>query len=553
VSSLIHAGNTANEDERIPFVLKTQRATRGMVVAPHALAAQAGQTVLREGGNAIEATVAVAASLAVLYPHMTGLGGDSFWLLSQPGQPVRALLGAGRTPQDLDIARYRNAGFDTMPLRGPWAANTVAGTLSAWDAALQVSQSEWGGRLPLSLLLQDAIDYAEHGCEVTESQARTSSDKLTELRAQPGFAKVYLQDGEAPTAGSLQYQPALAASLRQLATAGLNDFYRGDLATAIATDLAAIGSPVGARDLASHQNENWEPIALDLPGVGRYYTTAPPTQGLATLYIIGQYSRCADSIKDELGTDYVHYLAEATKQAFRIRDRVIRDPRDMLPMDLAQALSPQALQALADRIHMHQAMPWAGAGDMSDTTWFGVIDGEGRAVSCIQSLYHEFGSGVVLPQSGICWQNRGASFVLDETHPRALKPGRLPFHTLCPSLVQFDDGRLMLLGTMGGDGQPQTQACLFTRYAYLGRSLQAAITEPRWVLGRTWGQNTNTLKLEGRFAADVVAALRERGHDVEVVADFDEMMGHAGALVRLPDGVIEGAADPRSDGAAIGF
>lgn len=534
-------------------MLNLQRATGGMVVAPHAQAAQAGQAVLQQGGNAIEATIAVASSLAVLYPHMTGLGGDSFWLLSHPAHPVRALAGAGRTPHNLDIARYRQVGFDTIPLRGPWAANTVAGTVSAWDAALTISRRDWGGRLPLSVLLQDAIDYAAHGCQVTNSQARTTADKIAELRAQPGFAKVYLQDGEAPAAGSVQQQAALAASLQRLAMAGLDDFYRGELANTISADLAAVGSPVTASDLAAQRVEPWEPIALDLPGMGRYYTTAAPTQGLATLYILGQYGLCADSIHNDLGADYVHYLVEATKQAFRLRDRVICDPCDMLPMDLAEALSPQALQTLADRIHMQQTMPWAGAGDMSDTTWFGAIDGEGRAVSCIQSLYHEFGSGMVLPQSGLCWQNRGASFVLDETHPRALKPGRLPFHTLCPSLVQFDDGRRMVLGTMGGDGQPQTQACLFTRYAYLGRNLQDAITAPRWVLGRTWGLNTNTLKLEGRFAADVIASLRARGHDVEVVADFDEMMGHAGALVRLPDGVIEGAADPRSDGAAVGL
>jgi gamma-glutamyltranspeptidase len=534
-------------------VLTTQRATRGMVVAPHALAAQAGQAVLRQGGNAIEATVAVAASLAVLYPHMTGLGGDSFWLLSQPGQRVRALLGTGRTPQDLDISSYRKAGFDTIPTRGPWAANTVAGTVSAWDAALTVSRSEWDGRLPLSLLLQDAIDYAEHGCPVTDSQARITALKIEELRTQPGFAQVYLQQGDAPQPGSLQYQPALAASLRRLATAGLDDFYRGELAKAIAADLDAIGSPLKARDLAAQRNQAWEAISLDLPGVGRYFTTAAPTQGLATLYILGQFSQHPPGICDDLGADYVHYLVEATKQAFRIRDRLICDPQDMLPLDLSQALSMETMRAMAKRINMNHAMSWAGAGDMSDTTWFGVIDGEGRAVSCIQSIYHEFGSGVVLPQSGICWQNRGASFSLDASHPRALKPGRLPFHTLCPSLMQFDDGRLMVLGTMGGDGQPQTQSCLFARYAYLGRSLQAAITEPRWVLGRTWGQNTNTLKLEARFAPEVIADLRERGHDVEVVAAFDETMGHAGALVRYPDGVIEGAADPRSDGAAIGF
>lgn len=534
-------------------MLNTSRATRGMVVAPHALAAQAGQAVLRDGGNAIEATLAVAASLAVVYPHMTGLGGDSFWLLSQPGQAVQALAGVGRTPQDLDIARYHDAGFTEMPLRGPWAANTVAGTLCAWDAALAVSRDEWGGKLPLSRLLQDAIEYAEHGCVVTESQARITANKIDELREQPGFAEVYLRDGVAPQAGSLQYQPALASSLRRLAAAGLRDFYEGELARSIAADFAHIGSPVTACDLASQHDEAWEPISLELPGLGRYYTTAAPTQGLATLYILGQFVRRPDGIQDGRGAAYVHYLVESTKQAFRFRDRLIRDPQDMAPLDLEQALSDDTLGTLASHIDMAQAMPWAGAGDMSDTTWFGVIDGEGRAVSCIQSLYHEFGSGVVLPQSGICWQNRGSSFSLDAHHPRALKPGRLPFHTLCPSLVHFDDGRCMVLGTMGGDGQPQTQSCLFTRYAYLGYSLQSAISEPRWVLGRTWGQNTNTLKLESRFAADVISALRARGHDVEVVAAFDEMMGHAGALVRLPDGVIEAAADPRSDGAAVGF
>lgn len=534
-------------------MLKPARSTRSMVVAPHALAAQAGQAVLRDGGNAIEATLAVAASLAVVYPHMTGLGGDSFWLLTRPGQPVQALAGAGRTPLDLDIARYRDAGFEAMPVRGPWAANTVAGTLCAWDAALDVSRREWDGRLPLTRLLQEAIEYAEHGCPVTASQARVTAAKLPELLAQPGFSAVYLRNGDAPQAGSTQTQTALATTLRHLATAGLQDFYRGELAQLIAAELAAVGSPISARDLAAQHHQPWEPVSLALPGVGRYITTAAPTQGLATLYILGQFARRSADFHDDLGADYVHYMVEATKQAFRLRDRLIRDPRDMAPLDLTQAMSPDALEGMAQHIDMQRAMAWGGAGDMSDTTWFGAIDAEGRAVSCIQSLYHEFGSGVVLPQSGICWQNRGSSFSLDAAHPRALKPGRLPFHTLCPSLVQFDDGRVMALGTMGGDGQPQTQSCLFARYAYFNRNLQEAISEPRWVLGRTWGQDSNTLKLEARFAPEVIAALQKRGHEVEVVTDFDEMMGHAGALVRMPSGEIEGAADPRSDGAALGW
>lgn len=529
------------------------QARQGMVVAPHAQAAECGLDILREGGNAIEATIAVAASLAVLYPHMTGLGGDSFWLLSHPGHATHALAGAGRTPRGLDIRQYRNAGFQEMPVRGPWAANTVAGTVGAWDAALAHSRHKWGGQLPLDQILQGAIGYAINGCPVTESQARATTTKYHELIGQPGFSGVYLHRGEPPAAGSRQRQPALGETLTWLADKGLMDFYRGELAQAIASDFAAAGSPLGADDLAAQVTQTWQPLSLDLPGIGRYVTTAPPTQGLATLYILGQFAHRPAGIEQDFDVNYIHYLVESTKQAFRLRERFIRDPQDMPAWDPAQALSTDTLARMAAQIDMDSAMSWSGAGDMSDTTWFGVIDGEGRAVSCIQSLYHEFGSGVVLPQSGICWQNRGSSFSLDPGHPRALKPGRLPFHTLCPSLVEFDDGRLMVLGTMGGDGQPQTQSCVFTRYAYFKRPLHEAIDAPRWVLGRTWGQDSHSLKLESRFADDVFASLRSRGHDVETVAAFDEMMGHAGALVRWPDGTIDAAADPRSDGAALGF
>lgn len=533
--------------------MTTELARQGMVVAPHAQAAECGLDVLREGGNAIEATIAVAASLSVLYPHMTGLGGDSFWLISCPGDTVYALTGSGRTAQELDINRYRQAGFQTMPVRGPWAANTVAGTVSAWDVALTHSQRKWAGRLPLSTILQGAIRYATNGCVISESQASATSRKYRELIGQPGFSETYLRHGEPPTAGTLQIQPALGRTLEWLADNGLKDFYHGELAQAVISDLVAVGSPLTAIDLDAQVAELVAPISLQLPGIGRYFTTAPPTQGLATLYILGQFAHHPVGIQTDMGVDYVHYLVESTKQAFRLRDMLIRDPQDMPQINYTELLVTDELVEMSARIKMDEAMSWTGTGDMCDTTWFGVIDREGRAVSCIQSLYHEFGSGVVLPQSGICWQNRGSSFSLDPLHPRALKPGRLPFHTLCPSLVEFDDGRLMVLGTMGGDGQPQTQSCVFTRYAYFKRSLQEAISAPRWVLGRTWGQDSNSLKLESRFANDVFDSLRARGHKLERVAAYDEMMGHAGALVRWPDGRIDGAADPRSDGAAVGF
>jgi gamma-glutamyltranspeptidase/glutathione hydrolase len=183
----------------------------------------------------------------------------------------------------------------------------------------------------------------------------------------------------------------------------------------------------------------------------------------------------------------------------------------------------------------------------------GVVDREGVAVSFIQSIYHEFGSGLVLNESGISWQNRGCSFSLDPRARNALTPGRLPFHTLNPALARFADGRTMVYGNMGGDGQPQSQSAVFSRVATFGWNVQAAIDAPRWLLGRSWGQTSDSLKLETRFADETFAALQLLGHDIERVKSYDETMGHAGAIVRYPDGVLEGGSDPRSDGAVAGW
>jgi len=209
----------------------------------------------------------------------------------------------------------------------------------------------------------------------------------------------------------------------------------------------------------------------------------------------------------------------------------------------------KALNALAAEIDPVRALPWTDPAHPGDTIWMGCIDAAGRAVSFIQSVYWEFGAGVVLRDTGICWQNRGTSFSLDPRALNHLRPGFKPFHTLNPSMALFDDGRVMPFGTMGGEGQPQTQSAVFTRYARFGQSLQQAVSAPRWLLGRTWGDQSTTLKLESRFDLDLVLALRDAGHAVEMLPDaFSDIMGHAGALVRNPDGLIEGAADPRSDG-----
>lgn len=526
------------------------RGRRGIAVAPHALASQSALAVLREGGNAVEAMVAAAATIAVVYPHMNGLGGDNFWLIHEPGgaQEVIGIDACGAAAAG--VRRESYAG-NAIPFRGGSAALTVAGAVSGWNEALAVSRERLGGRLPLSRLLADAIDYARHGVPVTRSQARNTETKRAELEALPGFASVFLPRGAAPAPGSLFFQPRMADTLDHLARAGLDDFYRGDLGQRMAEELAASGSPLVRADLQAHRALRRDPLMLQHRH-GRVYNMPPPTQGLVSLIILGLLDRLDIDRHDPLSADYVHAAAESVKQAFAVRDRHITDPAHMR-VQAESFLEPAALDAMAARISMSRAAPWGAGKGPADTVWLGVIDGQGRAVSLIQSIYHEFGSGVVLPSSGIAWQNRGASFSLDPTHINALAPGKKPFHTLNPGLALLHDGRTMVYGNMGGDGQPQSQSAIFTRSVVYGMDPQAAVEAPRWLLGRTWGQTSDTLKLEGRFPPATVQALRDRGHDVEVYGDFDETFGHAGCLFRAAGGAMEGGFDPRSDGAVAAF
>lgn len=521
----------------------------GMAVAPHAQAAESAAKVLANGGNAIEACVAMAATLAAVYPHMTGLGGDSFWLVHEPNGDVQSILGCGRTGSEVRIENYTGKGQTVIPYRGGDAAITVAGTVSGWEKALEISSKQWGGTLPLSSLLQDAIKFCRDGYTVTESQASATAGKFDQLVNQPGFADVFLVDGKVPDAGSCLTQPALANTLQQLASAGLSDFYQGELSKKIAQELVNAGSPLLHEDLKTHQVELTGAVHLRINDA-EVFTTPAPTQGVATLMMLGQFARRPKGVAQKEDIDMVHWLVEATKQAFVVRNQQVRDPA-LMAMHTQALLEDDRLAALTASIDSNKAAAWGEATSPADTTWFGAIDAEGRAVSCIQSIYHEFGSGVVLPETGLCWQNRGASFSLKTDHPLALKSHTMPFHTLCPSMAHFDDGRRMVFGTMGGDGQPQTQAILFTRYADYAQPLADVVSAPRWVLGRTWGDHSDNLKLESRFDPELVEQLRQRGHELVLLDEFDETVGHAGAIVRHADGRIEAASDPRSDGAAM--
>jgi len=528
--------------------LHTAGHRRGVVAAPHHAAAEAGRAMLAEGGNALEAMVTMAAAIAAVYPHMNHVGGDAFWLIREPSGRVRALMGAGPAGAKATPAYYREHGHDKIPARGPLAALTVPGAVATWMLALQAAEA-YGGKLPLDVLLGPAMRHARESYTVTRSQARLTAEKLAECRDAPGFAKTFLVDGKPPAQGTTLKQQAFAATLDHLANAGLGDFYRGDVGREIAADLERIGSPVTRADLERYEARVAEPLSVSL-GAGTLYNTPPPTQGLASLIILALFERLR--VTEAESFDHVHGLVEATKRAFLVRDRVITDP-ERLAHSLARYLDKAFLDAEAPRIDRRKAAKWPAPASAGDTIWMGAADTSGLVVSFIQSLYWEFGSACVLPATGVLMQNRGASFSLERGALNPLQPGRQPFHTLNPALASLSDGRVMAYGAMGGEGQPQTQAALFSRHVLYREPLEQAVDRPRWLLGRTWGSPHTNLRLESRFDDGLIDRLLSAGHDVEVLPEpYSDTMGHAGAVVLHADGTLEGVHDPRADGGAAG-
>ena len=528
--------------------LHTSGPRRGVVAAPHSAAAEAGRAVIEEGGNALEAMVAMAATIAAVYPHMNHVGGDGFWLVREPNKRVRAIMACGAAGAKATPELYR--GHETIPPRGPLAALTVPGAVGGWMLAVEAARSVGGKGLPLHVLLHNALGHARDGYVVTRSQTRLTTEKLSELKEVPGFAAQFLPDGKVPEAGATLKQSALAATLDHLANVGLDDFYRGDVGREIAADLERIGSPVTRDDLTRYRARIADPLSVKLDA-GTIYNTPPPTQGLASLIILSLYERLRVAEAESL--EFVHGIVEATKRAFRVRDRVVTDPA-RLPQPPARFLDAKFLDTEAERIDRRKAAPWPAPAGQGDTIWMGAADASGLAVSYIQSLYWEFGSGCVLPATGVVMQNRGASFSLDRGALNALAPGRLPFHTLNPALAVLGDGRVMAYGTMGGDGQPQTQGMLFARHVLHRQPLDRALDAPRWLLGRTWGSSVTNLRMESRFDGHLIDRLMSAGHDVEVLPEpYSDTMGHAGAVVLHRDGTLEGAHDPRADGGAAGL
>lgn len=519
---------------------------RGMVTSPHALASQTGADVLARGGNAIEAAIATAASLCVTYPHFCGLGGDAFMLISDAQGQVQTLSGIGQAA--VDVQGYSGS----IAPRGPRSALTTAATVDTLAQAHAISQSRLGGAMTWGDLLQPAIAQARDGFEVSASERFWLQFRLPQAAEMPDIYRQFLHQGAVPPAGFVRKQPALARTLETLAERGPRDFYEGQLAQRMADALQAAGSPLTQHDMALTRARLEAPLSQPYRG-GELLAHQPPTQGMTTLEIMGILQRFDLQAIAEGSADHYHLLVEAVKQAFLDRNRWVADPEfAMVPVE--GLLSQRHLDARARAIHMQAALPWPQTFQPGDTVYVGAADQAGNCVSMLATVYFDWGSGMVAGDTGVIWHNRGASFSLDPGHPNALKPGKRPFHTLNPGMYRKDGKVQLLYGTQGADGQPQTLAAVLTRLIDYQMDPMDALRQPRFLLGKTFSDSQDTLKLEDDMGEDVVANLRARGHAISLIHASNPLMGHPGAIAIDPHtGHMTGAHDPRSDGLAIGL
>lgn len=514
--------------------------TQGMVTSPHPLASAAGREVLARGGNAIEAALAMAAVLAVVYPHFTGLGGDAFWLMAGPDGTVQALSGIGQAAQD--CSAYQ--GLKSIPVRGAASALTSAAAVDSWGQAFEISRDNWRGACSWAELLAPAIALAEQGVPVSRSQRFWAQQRASEMANWPGFAAVFPPDGTALR------QPRLARTLQRVASYGAREFYEGDTARQLAQGLAAAGSPLTLADLRRTRARAEVPLRLPYRQ-GALYTIAPPTQGVSTLQAMGMLGHADFGAIAEGSAAHYHLMVEAIKQAFIDRDRCVADP-DFVTVPVADLLAPEHLAAQFGRISPAHALPWPQCFRHGDTVFMGAADAQGRGVSLLQTIYFDWGSGVVAGDTGVLWHNRGAAFSLEAAHPNVLRPGKRPFHTLNPG-VYLEGGKPRLLyGTQGADGQPQTLVALLTRLIDYGMDPLTAMVRPRFLLGRTFSDSRDTLKLEQDAGGEVIEALRALGHEISLIPAQSPLAGQPGVIRMAADGVLTGAHDPRSEGCALG-
>ncbi|GAB3716786.1 gamma-glutamyltransferase [Nocardiopsis oceani] len=525
-------------------------AQRGMVASPHYLASLAGLDTLREGGSAVDAAISVNSTLGVVYSHMTGVGGDAIWLIYDAASgSVHALNGSGRAGANATRDLFASQGHTTIPVRGPKAAITVPGTVDSWCAA-----HNWFGTLPLAHTLRTAINYARGGHAVCAGKARCLNEVSDVLRRYSSSREtLFTSGGQPPKPGDVVRFPKLAETLETIAQQGRDGFYTGAVAEEIVGSLQKAGGLLTMEDLAAHRSEWEQPLSTTYRGF-ECFQHPPNSQGFVHLMMLNILEGFDLSQMGQTSADYLHTVTEATKLAFADRDRYLTDP-DFTDIPLDTLLSKQYAAELRDRIRPDLArQPGQPSTLAGDTTCSVVVDSAGNAVSVIQSLYHEVGSGFVAGDTGVLLQNRGSFFSLDEEHVNTLEPGKRTFHTLMPGMLLRNGQPYLVYGTMGGEGQPQTSTALVNRIVDYGDEVQQAIDRPRWLHGRTWGEQSEDLRVESRIPESVRSGLQRRGHTVHTVDEFDDIMGHAQAIhVDSSRGVLMGGADPRGEGLALGW
>ena len=529
-------------------------ATSGMVASPHSLASAAGVDALRAGGSAVDAAIAAGAALSVLYPHMSSVGGDAFWLIyDSAARRVRFLDGGGRAAKKAGIDWFNARGMKEIPLRGFLPATlTVPGAVASWCAA----HDEYG-RLSLARDLSAAIGYAREGFPVTGRLARAIELHAADSSLSASAQAIFAPGGAAPRAGGKLSNRGLALVLERIAEGGREGFYGGETARALAAFSRAGGGFFDEADLLSQRAAWGEPLAGSYRGV-QIFETPPPTQGFTVLEMLNLVEPCEVGGMDPLGADLVHLLVQAKQIAYHDRDRLLADP-EFHPVPVEKLISKAYAAERRQLMRAERALPWdlvPSYGTLAgDTVFVCAVDAEGNAAALIQSLYFSFGSGVVAGDTGIVLQNRSAYFSLAPQHPNRLEAGKRPMHTLIASMALRDGRPWQVLGCMGADGQPQIHLQTYIGLVDFGFDMQQALEMPRWLSGRfNIGDPRDLLNVEGRFPEATLKELERRGHAVNRWPDWCELAGHAHGITLDPaSGVRIGGSDPRSDGAAIGY
>jgi gamma-glutamyltranspeptidase/glutathione hydrolase len=525
----------------------------GMVASPHSLASAAGADALRSGGSAVDAAIATGAVLSVVYPHMTSVGGDAFWLIYDArAQRVRYLNGGGCAARGAGIDWFRARGMNEVPLRGFLPATlTTPGAVASWCAAHQ----EYG-RLALARDLVAAIGYAREGFPVTGRLARAIELHASDGSLNASALAILAPQGAPPRAGDKLVNHSLAIVLERIAQSGREGFYEGETGRSLAAFSRAGGGFFDETDLRAQRASWGEPLSGTYRGL-RIFETPPPTQGFTVIEMLNLVETAGVGRMDPLGPELVHLLVQAKQIAYHDRDRLLADP-DFQPVPVARLISKAYAQERRPLMRADRALPWdlvPSYGTLAgDTVFVCTVDADGNAAALVQSLYFTFGSGVVAGDTGVVMQNRSAYFSLDPEHPNRLEPGKRPLHTLIASMA-LEGGRLRhVLGCMGADGQPQIHLQSYVGLVDFGFDMQQALEAPRWLSGRfNIGDPRDLLNMEGRFPEATSRELERRGHSINRWPDWCELAGHAhGISIDPVSGVRIGGSDPRSDGAALG-